>query len=84
MIALGMSVSVPMAKAWPVRAESTVIVTVPVAGGPSFRTSPAPGLKMDGVNHVGLQSYKYGVFAYAKEIYAVGRTTILLMGAKYE
>lgn len=41
-------------------------------------------VRMAGVNHVGLQSHKYGALAYAKEIYAVGRTTILLMGTRYE
>lgn len=40
-------------------------------------------VKLDGVNHIGLQTKKYGLMAFLKEIYDVCSTKIKLFGVKY-
>lgn len=41
-------------------------------------------IKMDGVDHIGIQTKKYGLMAFVKEIYDVVLTKIKLMGVKYD
>ena len=41
-------------------------------------------IKLDGVNHIGLQTKKYGLMAFLKEIYDVVLTRIKLFGVKYD
>ncbi len=40
-------------------------------------------VKLDGVNHIGLQTKKFGLMAFAKEIYDVVLTKIKLICVKY-
>ena len=41
-------------------------------------------VKLDGMNHIGLQTKKYGLMAFLKEIYDVVLTRIKLLGVKYD
>ena len=41
-------------------------------------------IKLDGMNHTGLQTKKYGLMAFLKEIYDVVLTKIKLLGVKYD
>jgi len=41
-------------------------------------------VKLDGMNHIGLQTKKYGLMAFLKEIYDVILTRIKLFGVKYD
>ena len=40
-------------------------------------------VKMDGVDHIGLQTKKFGLMAFIKEIYDVVMTKVKLIGVKY-
>ncbi len=41
-------------------------------------------IKLDGMDHIGLQTKKYGLMAFLKEIYDVALTKIKLFGVKYD
>ncbi|MBS3114627.1 glycosyltransferase [Candidatus Woesearchaeota archaeon] len=41
-------------------------------------------IKLDGMNHIGLQTKKYGLMAFLKEIHDVVLTKIKLLGIKYD
>lgn len=41
-------------------------------------------VKLDGMDHIGLQTKKFGLMAFLKEIYDVILTKIKLLGVKYE
>ena len=41
-------------------------------------------VKLDGMDHIGLQTKKYGVMAFVKETYDVIMTKIKLLGVKYD
>lgn len=41
-------------------------------------------VKLDGVNHIGIQAKKYGLIAFLKQIYEVIATKIKLLGVKYD
>jgi len=41
-------------------------------------------VKLDGMDHIGLQTKKYGILAFAKEIYDVASTKIKLLKVKYD
>ncbi len=41
-------------------------------------------VKLDGMNHIGLQTKKYGLMAFLREIYDVVLTKIKLLGVKYD
>ena len=41
-------------------------------------------VKLDGMDHIGLQTKKYGILAFAKEIYDVILTRIKLLGVWYD
>ena len=41
-------------------------------------------IKLDGMDHIGLQTKKYGIMAFLKEIYEVSLTKIRLFGVRYD
>ena len=41
-------------------------------------------VKLNGMDHIGIQTKKYGLMAFLKEIYDVVLTKIKLFGVKYE